>query len=325
MAKLETLIYPIDTPLRHQDSSIPSQINSIGYQELRAGARAWRNKPKTQIAQEVASLCMETKRIPDPYFYKINQNGKLISPVTGKLVEGVVLRDSKVGELEFQALMKIQEWDKDKEGGIIAWISPPEEGAYSVSKIIISEIRDQDGKKILFNRAIVLDIDEVKCLKFAQSLAEYSQNKPNLSSKDEIRITPIELSTNIHWSYVLEELLPGLSLQQVRTGEDLVLKDQAISQSLDLYNQVVSDSGKVNINKFVSLVGSSKMVGERGSSCPPKSASAFDTIFNNALPTGENCSKIKCKKCSWEANESQVEQIKRGDLKSCPECGWSPG
>lgn len=325
MAKLETLIYSTDTPLRPQDSPIPSQINSIGYRELKAGVSAWRNKPKTQIAEEVASLCQETKRIPDPYFYEIKPNGELLSPVTGKLVKEDIKRENITQELEYQSFLQVESWVRSKESGVIAWISPPEMGAYSVSKIIVSEIRDQDGKKILFNRAIVLDIDEIECLKFAQSLANYSQNKPNFSSKDELRVTPIELDTNIHWSYVVEELLPGLSLQQVRTGEDLVLKSRAVLESLALYNQVVSDTGEVNISKFVNLVGSSRMVGERGSSCPPKSASAFDTIINNSLPTGENCSKIKCKKCSWEASENEAQQVTEGKLTCCPRCGWKPG
>lgn len=335
MSRLETLTYPsIDTLQRPQDHPIPSQMNSAGLRELRDGVRAWENKPKKQIGEEVASLCMETKRIPDPYFYKINQNGKLTSPVTGRLVEDVVLRDSEVGELEFQALKRIQEWDKDRESGVIAWVSAPKRGVYDVSKIIVSEIREQDGEQILFNRAIVLDIDEAHCLEFAKSLSRYSLNKPYFSSNDEVRAIPLELSANCHWTYILEELLPYISLEQVRNGEDLIIKDQTVNQALDIYRQVVSNSGKVDVDSFVKLAGRSGMVGSKGSSCPPKTA--FGLFADNAEKVGEKCEKVRCRRCGWEPTSGDEKRMESGEITSCPgkvkgengeekTCGWAPG
>ncbi|MFA5932641.1 MAG: hypothetical protein WCV81_00075 [Microgenomates group bacterium] len=340
MTRLETLTdSSIDAHLRPQSSSIPSQDNSIGIRELRDGARAWEGKPKTQFAEEVASLCMETKRIPDPYFYTIREDGKLLSPVTGKLVEEVILRDSKVGELEFQAFDSIQKIVKGKKSGVIAWVSPPEAGAYSVSKIIVSEIREQDGKQILFNRAIVLDIKEAKCLEFARGLANYSHNKPYFSSNDEVRSIPLELSDNCDWTYILEELLPDISLKQVRqvrNGEDLILKQQTVNQALDIYQQTAADTGRVNVEKFVNIAGRSGMVGNRGSSCPPKANTAFNVFAGNSQEVSTGCEKVRCRKCGWEPGPDEEKRMERGELTSCPGrikgedgedrvCGWSPG
>lgn len=37
-----------------------------------------------------------------------------------------------------------------------------------------------------------------------------------------------------------------------------------------------------------------------------------------------DCYKIICNACGWEANNDDVLQIKKGELTTCPECGWSP-
>ena len=36
------------------------------------------------------------------------------------------------------------------------------------------------------------------------------------------------------------------------------------------------------------------------------------------------CYKISCKQCGWEATDSEVAQIQKGEIDSCPVCGWSP-
>lgn len=38
----------------------------------------------------------------------------------------------------------------------------------------------------------------------------------------------------------------------------------------------------------------------------------------------EICFKISCKKCSWVANDKEVDAINKGLLISCPVCDWSP-
>ena len=36
------------------------------------------------------------------------------------------------------------------------------------------------------------------------------------------------------------------------------------------------------------------------------------------------CPEIKCKKCPWKANESEVKKINDRKLTKCPKCGWKP-
>lgn len=62
-------------------------------------------------------------------------------------------------------------------------------GTYPTSRVIISEIEEQD-------RAIVLDINEKECQKFTDDLEKYSTNHPFLSSLDQIRSTPLILNAS---------------------------------------------------------------------------------------------------------------------------------
>lgn len=41
--------------------------------------------------------------------------------------------------------------------------------------------------------------------------------------------------------------------------------------------------------------------------------------------TCENCYRIICKKCGWQASNEDVLKIQNGELTACPVCGWIPG
>jgi len=38
----------------------------------------------------------------------------------------------------------------------------------------------------------------------------------------------------------------------------------------------------------------------------------------------ETCFQIKCKQCSWTATEKDLIKIQKGELTTCPQCGWKP-
>lgn len=38
----------------------------------------------------------------------------------------------------------------------------------------------------------------------------------------------------------------------------------------------------------------------------------------------EDCLKVRCRRCSWEANNEEVSLIQKEILTSCPKCGWKP-
>ena len=168
-------------------------VETLQHPEIDTFTQIWRGKGQEQAAEELASYSLETKRIADPYYYLVNGNGELMSPTAHCRIRDVVQRTQPLGELEYQALLKTEQWVKGRSEGVVAWVSPPHQGIYPTSKVIISEIQINEGVKILFNRAIVLDYDEKKCFEFAQSLANYSQDRPLLSHLDEIRATPFVL------------------------------------------------------------------------------------------------------------------------------------
>jgi len=48
-------------------------------------------------------------------------------------------------------------------------------------------------------------------------------------------------------------------------------------------------------------------------------------IIVNMEETCEECFKIKCGQCGWEATDEDVTKIQCGKLTACPVCGWKPG
>lgn len=38
----------------------------------------------------------------------------------------------------------------------------------------------------------------------------------------------------------------------------------------------------------------------------------------------KDCYKIICRGCGWEPNDSELLQIQKGTLTTCPKCNWAP-
>jgi DNA-directed RNA polymerase subunit RPC12/RpoP len=45
--------------------------------------------------------------------------------------------------------------------------------------------------------------------------------------------------------------------------------------------------------------------------------------INKVQEDCEICFKIKCKKCGWEPDGTQLEKIMAGKLTVCPDCGFA--
>ncbi len=279
--------------------------NTLERPEINSFISAWGVKGQEQVAEELASYSLETKRIPDPYYFLVAENGELLSPTAHCRVRDVVLRTHPVGELEFQALSVIEHWAKNNNEGAIAWVSPPYPGIYPTSKVIISEIQQEGGTKKLFNRALILDFDEEKCLKFAQDLSNYSQNRPLLSSLNEVRATPLILNTGGNsWMYILQELIIDPALwQMVRAGEDKRAKEEALVQARIVYQRLSDKSLPLEDSRRMVL----GMLGKESGSCPVLlQSTAFQAFSKNSLTLG---------------NSSLVESDSKGSLYfPCPAC-----
>lgn len=294
----------------------------------------WQKSCNPQKVEEMASWSQETKRLPDPYYFTFNLLGELYSPSGHCVVKNKFRRETRTDELEYKSFEETERWANQHEAGVMAWISPPAEGVYTESKIVIYEIGNLKGDKVLFNRAIILDLDEAKCLKFAQDLERYSTNRPLLSSLDQVRETPLVLNGRIHWTYLLEELVDGLSLKDVRLGEDLKSKQKALLEAERVYRENYIQSGWIDQEVMYAAAMKSGLMGDFNPRCPLQfGLSPFDFVFANSLLLNQkennSCEKIKCCnkeiECSWEATDEEAEKVSRGEITCCPKCGWKPG
>lgn len=278
--------------------------------ELQKFVSTWQDKPKVQVVEEIASYCQETNRAPDPYYFLITPQGELFSPVAERKIKDVVVRDTLIGKLEYQSLEKIEKWASSDENGVAAWISPPSPGVYPTSKIVISQKELHGKTKVLLNWAIVLDINEVECVKFAQNLEDFSSNRPFLSSIDQIRSNPLFLNTSgKSWTYILEELVPNLSLQCVREGKDQELKNEAVKSAQKIYEELFMKTGRVEMKTMVSKIRGTGMIGGYSGSC---SAIVGKTAFQ-VFSEGEK-EYFQCPKC-----RGKIESGK--GITVCPHCG----
>lgn len=279
----------------------------------------------SQKAEEHASRVLETHRIPDPYYFLVDRDGDLFSPSARVKVKTITDTSSKVGILEAEAVGAISKWANNADSGAIAWLSPPSPGIYPVSKVIISEIEEVNGVKRVFNRAIVLDIDEKECLQLGQELSQHSTNRPFLTHLDQMRSTPIIMGTqNRLWLKIMEEVMPNTTLwESVRRGDEMLAKQEALAKTESI---ITKYSGSISFIRERYNREMQAMLGDRPESCPPKSLSsggqtAFQIFSENSLTTaGVLNSKDKdfCNNCP--VCGEAINCIVRGG-ESCPSCG----
>lgn len=307
---------------------------SVLEQERTATANidGWRNTAQPQFIEELASLSHETRGIPDPYYFEITPTGELFSPTKHtKIKDEVKDKTSHLGQLEYQALLSIEQWAVGNNEGAVVWISPPQPGTYPVSKIIVSEIEFQDGVKKLFNRAILLDFDEEKCMKLAWNLTSFSQNQPVFSNLDQVRATPLVLnSKNISWINIFENLIDDPALwTMVRNGEDREIKKETLRQAATVQKQFFSASTLSYAEDAIMAVR--QMLGPKPGSCPPRgsqSGTAFEVFAGSSLTVGSSGGLVESDRYGSlefqcpHANCGKTNRRSKGQLiPNCQHCG----
>ncbi len=295
--------------------------------EVSSFSAAWKAKAPTQAAEELASYSLETKRIPDPYYFLIDQDGDLFSPPAQLKVKRIITVDSRVGQLEARAFEAISKWAKDEDSGAVAWLSPPSPGVYPVSKLIISEIEIASGVKRILNRAIVLDINERECLDLGQRLSGYSTNRPFLTHLDQLRATALIMDTNNKtWLEIMEEVIPDQDLwNSVRRGDEMYAKQEALAQAEKIFrnyplmDKVTSAYNDENMEREIQ-----GMLGDKAGSCPVRFSSgigqtAFQSFSSHSLEADSKGSlTFPCPACGF-INKRPRE----GYVQSCQNPGCS--
>ncbi len=249
---------------------------------------AWKGKSQAQFKEELASLSLETNRIPDPYHFIVDADGDLFSPNAKCKIRDSIRTVNHVGRLEAEAFNRIEKFTRDNDHGVIAWISPPDPEFYPGLKIIISEIQKKGSAKLLFNRAILLDFNDEVSLKFAQSLAEFSLNKPQFTNNDQVRAMPLVLDTSdAHWTDILQNLVGMPEVwESVRSEADLQAKQQALIQAEAVYGQLFdvkqkfTEKGIVPNREAINMMQA--MIGNNSTSCPELFNSSFKAMFKNS-------------------------------------------
>lgn len=277
----------------------------------------WLGQPKEQVIEEFASYCLETKRIPDPYYFIMAPEGKLFSPSKKALVKESIETETRVGKLEYQAFRLIENHIRENDSGVIVWISPPSPGRYPVSKVIVSEILKEGKVKVLFNRAVVLDISGEDCLMLASALSLAGGRSTVFFNPDDLRACPIILKhpNNAHWTHVLGEFidLPDV-WESIRNGRDLEIKKDTLLLARKLIEEWFGGDNPPNEEGFAKKGYEMNLLGASPVSCPPilGKTSAFGIFFENARLLFE--SSFPCPKCDHPIPSGKGIII-------CPHCG----
>lgn len=261
--------------------------------------------PASQRSEELASQSMETRRIPDPYFFII-QDGKLISPSNGKPIEDAVTRNNFIEEEEYVALLKIQDWAETENGGTVLWFSPPYAGGYQNLKIIVSEIVDTDMGKVLFNRAVVLDVGISESLTIANLFSHETIKHP-----ETLRQTPIFLKDGDDWKKTLSFFTDQIDL--IDQGEDIKIKTSTLAEVNKIYTYVVANgyNSQQSYLDAYRLAEERGLIGNKADSCTTSNTqSAFGVFLENSLTE----SSFDCPGCGKPIPSGRGITV-------CPHCG----
>ena len=267
----------------------------------------WVLKPAKQESEELASQSHETKRIPDPYIFRV-KNGKLVSPANNIPVENKIEKGGPIYDGEYEAFIKLQSWADKNVNQVSLWFSPPYLNGYFALKIVASEILYSDEwGKILFNRAFVLDVDSTTSLKIANYLS-----KDKFTNPEELRSQPIFLDNGTDWESLLSQYTDQIDL--IKNSEDLKIKNRTLNQVRRIYTKI-NLTGDMNIFEAREFAYNQArlqgLIGKHADSCAT-SRSTFNSIFGNLFETVLD--SFPCPRCNGPITSGL-------GITTCPHCG----
>lgn len=183
-------------------------------------------KEALYYAEVHVSEVLESHGIPDTYLWRFNELGQVIPEHSDTPIEDVVVKDTPLGRVEFEALLKIQEQAFKMNAGFIIWISPRHPIYYpDASKIIISE---KIGETLL-NKAFVTNWDVIGSILVAKELATLSDLDPNIfRSPTDVRANPIfiDIKNEEDLALALKRMLDKKTIEMIENGEDVIAKQK---------------------------------------------------------------------------------------------------
>lgn len=235
--------------------------------------------PRLRVVEEAASVSLETRRIPDPYWFIIAPEGEFLDPSTGRLVDDYIEKDSHIGRLEYEAFLEIKRLVTQEDARLLIWMSPPFYDLYPFPKIIISEVVRGGNVKILFNRAIILDPKKNDSFEIANQLSLKGGINRVFRDIDEVRGGALSLPypDTLDLTYFLSEFIYAPEAwKKILDGSDLKEKERALVAAEKVWRKSRSRS---LVEKSLKQEG---LMGDLGDSCPTK-MTAFGFFLQYAL------------------------------------------
>jgi hypothetical protein len=264
-----------------------------------------------QLSENLSSEIHETNRISDPYIFLINRDRARLQTPDGQDIDGFMDKDTDLGRLETVAFEQIQNWAMTADGGYSVWFSPPYDDRHPVSKIVVSKIMELDSDQaILFNRAILLDIDASGLLGIANQLISHTWlSDPELLRS--VPLFPLEEEFN-KWFDGISDLSDQFG--QVSDGTDL---SQKIATYLKV-SQISDRTNHQNYNQIYEQAQRENLMGKHLGSCPPSSSNRDSnsktpfSIFSGESWDGKYEEEGPCRLCGRD--------VPCGPCKVCETC-----
>lgn len=197
-----------------------------------------RSVANSVAVENLASAHLESWLVPDLWHYLIDKDGTFL--FDGKDINGesnppirkFFDTTTQVGEDEDLAVVRMQNWAKERTAGVILWPSPvrPDIG-YNLTKYQIGILTTQNGEKQLENVAILTHHTGYECLKIAQTISSLlSPNKITLLNPEALRANPIPITLPIgtSWIDVLSKYIPAPNAwEKIKTDVHIREKEEA--------------------------------------------------------------------------------------------------
>jgi len=225
-------------------------------------------------------------------------------------------------------------------GKVMVWLSPPLEGAYEESRIIIYQIIEVNNEKYLFLRGLCGNQTTAECLKIAQNLLPFVQltgNPDKITDREQLRATPLSLLLPPNETYTgfFRQIINLPKVWAViAQGEDLKEKKRLLSvaeQVVQRYYPLITKArtfdeqlriGLILENTLARGLGSPLQSGPCGLLYSELSARSLMRevlgvdLLNRRFSAGEGSKFIhNCGACG----QSLKRYMSKGDR--CPHCG----
>ena len=290
-------------------SYYPNSRN-VGVQEVGFSHFVLQHTPG-QLSENLSSEIHETNRISDPYIFLINKTRGKLQTSDGQDIDGFMNKSTYLGGLEFGAFEQIQSWALTADSGYTVWFSPPYEDKYPVSKIVVSKIIELNpDQAILFNRAILLDIDALRLLGVANQLIPATW----LPDPESLRSIPLFPSEREFDEWFAKIAPVSDQFKQVIDGSDL-------SQKITTYQRVRQISDGViyqDYDRMHKEAERENLMGGHSGSCPPITTGADASkntpfsIFSGESWDGKYDEEGPCRLCGRD--------VPCGPCKVCEVC-----